>query len=163
MVRADKSGSPREKMDYYVALVEERLGSFFSESPMHKGLMEAMRYSLLAGGKRIRPAITLAFCEAAGGACEDALDVACAIEMLHTYSLIHDDLPAMDDDELRRGKPTSHVVYGEAVAILAGDALQAAAFDVLLNAGLPDEQVVAAGSIWILCIQEKIRRRMLCG
>ena len=140
-----KGGTPREKMDFYVALIEERLNSFFIEAPKHKGLLEAMRYSLLAGGKRIRPAITLAFCEAAGGECENALDLACAVEMLHTYSLIHDDLPAMDNDELRRGKPTSHVVYGEAVAILAGDALQASAFEVLLNAGLPDKQLAAAG------------------
>ena len=137
--------APREKMDFYVALIEERLNSFFKESPVHKGLLEAMRYSLLAGGKRIRPAMTLAFCEAAGGGCEAALNAACAVEMLHTYSLIHDDLPAMDNDDLRRGKPTSHVVYGEAAAILAGDALQAAAFDVLLNAGLPDDRISAAG------------------
>ena len=144
MLRAD-SRALREKMDFYVSRIEERLGSFFSGSPAHKGLTEAMRYSLLAGGKRIRPVMTLAFCEAAGGACEDALDMACAVEMLHTYSLIHDDLPSMDDDELRRGKPTSHVVYGEAVAILAGDALQASAFDALLNAGLSDKQLAAAG------------------
>ena len=140
-----KGGTPREKMDFYVALIEERLNSFFIEAPMHKGLLEAMRYSLLAGGKRIRPAITLAFCEAAGGGCKDALDMACAVEMLHTYSLIHDDLPAMDNDDLRRGKPTSHKVYGEDIAILAGDALQTAAFDVLLNVNLPDSRILAAG------------------
>ena len=106
------------------ALAEARLGTFFSGG----GLEEAMRYSLLAGGKRIRPILTMKFCEAAGGTMEDALDFGCGVEMLHTYSLIHDDLPCMDDDDLRRGRPTNHKVFGECVATLAGDALQAAAF-----------------------------------
>ena len=87
-----------------------------------------MHYSLTAGGKRIRPTLVLEFCRISGGDIEKALPVACAIEMLHTYSLIHDDLPCMDNDELRRGKPTNHVVYGECTATLAGDALQAEAF-----------------------------------
>jgi len=91
------------------------------------GLEEAMRYSLLAGGKRVRPVLTLATAKALGAAPEGFLPVACAIELVHTYSLIHDDLPAMDDDDLRRGQPTSHVKYGEDVAILAGDALFAEA------------------------------------
>jgi len=91
------------------------------------GLEEAMRYSLLAGGKRVRPVLTLATAKALGAPPERLLPIACAIEMVHTYSLIHDDLPAMDDDELRRGKPTSHVRYGEDVAILAGDGLFAEA------------------------------------
>jgi len=94
-------------------------------------LHEAMRYSMFAGGKRLRPALVLAASEAVGGAREDALHAACAVEMIHTYSLIHDDLPAMDDDDLRRGKPTCHKVYGEALAILAGDALLTYAFEVL--------------------------------
>ncbi len=92
-------------------------------------LHKAMRYSVFAGGKRLRPLLCLAACEAAGGALEAALLPAIALEALHTYTLIHDDLPAMDDDELRRGKPTSHVVFGEAIAILAGDALLALAFE----------------------------------
>lgn len=91
-------------------------------------LPEAQRYSLMAGGKRIRPVLTLAFCELFGGTAEDALPYACALEMIHTYSLIHDDLPCMDDDDLRRGRPTSHKVYGEAIALQAGDALLTDAF-----------------------------------
>jgi len=91
----------------------------------------AVRYSLFAGGKRIRPLLVLAAGEAVGGAREDLLPLACAVEMIHTYSLIHDDLPAMDDDDLRRGKPTSHKVFGEAIAILAGDALLTRAFHLL--------------------------------
>ncbi len=94
-------------------------------------LREAMAYSLLAGGKRLRPLLTLLACEAVGGIPEAALPAACALEMVHTYSLIHDDLPAMDDDDLRRGRPTNHKVYGEALAILAGDALLTLAFEVV--------------------------------
>ena len=105
------------------ALVEEKLQTLFTENVPDKTLAEAMRYSLLAGGKRIRPVLVLEFAKAAGGDMESALDAACAVEMLHTYSLIHDDLPCMDDDDLRRGKPTNHVVYGECTAVLAGDAL----------------------------------------
>ena len=94
-------------------------------------LHEAMRYSLLAGGKRLRPLLVMASCEAVGGMLEAAMGLACAIEMIHTYSLIHDDLPCMDDDDLRRGRPTNHKVYGEAIATLAGDALLTDAFKVL--------------------------------
>ena len=111
-------------------LTENRLRTFFSGG----GLEEAMRYSLLAGGKRIRPILTMKFCEAAGGTLEEALDFGCGVEMLHTYSLIHDDLPCMDNDDLRRGMPTNHKKFGECVAILAGDALQAAAFQTVLSA-----------------------------
>ena len=93
-------------------------------------LREAMSYSLLAGGKRLRPILALAACEAVGARPEEALDAACAVEFVHTYSLIHDDLPAMDDDDFRRGRPTSHKKFGEAIAILAGDALCAEAFRV---------------------------------
>jgi len=105
----------------------------------HRRLFEAMRYSLLAGGKRVRPVLVLAFCAACGGDPEAALPVAMAVEMLHTYSLIHDDLPCMDNDRLRRGKPTNHIVYGEFTATLAGDALQAEAFGTILRSGLPAE------------------------
>ncbi|MEE9391868.1 MAG: farnesyl diphosphate synthase [Planctomycetota bacterium] len=91
-------------------------------------IVEAMRYSLLAGGKRLRPAMALAVSSACGGERGDVMPAACALEMVHTYSLIHDDLPCMDDDDLRRGRPTNHVVYGEAMAVLAGDALSNAAF-----------------------------------
>lgn len=123
----------QECYDRYKDMVETRLLQYFTG----KGLEEVMRYSLLAGGKRLRPVLTLAFCEAAGGRPELALDFACAVEMLHTYSLIHDDLPCMDNDDLRRGKPTCHKVYGETAAVLAGDALQAAAFWTALQAPGP--------------------------
>lgn len=96
-------------------------------------LKEAMSYSLSAGGKRLRPILVLLSCEACGGKQEAALPAACAIEMVHTYSLIHDDLPAMDDDALRRGLPTSHIKFGEANAILAGDALLTRAFEIIAN------------------------------
>jgi geranylgeranyl diphosphate synthase type II len=112
--------------------VERYLGGMrFSEEPMTAGLDEAMRYSLLAGGKRLRPVLVLASCEAVGGKVDAAMGLACAVEMIHTYSLIHDDLPCMDDDDMRRGRPTNHKVYGEAIATLAGDALLTDAFKVL--------------------------------
>lgn len=98
-------------------------------------LRDAMRYSLMAGGKRLRPVLCCAAAEAVGGSAADAVEAACALEMIHTYSLIHDDLPAMDDDALRRGQPTCHVAFDEATAILAGDALLTLAFDTLLSAG----------------------------
>ena len=107
--------------------------------PIH----EAMRYSVFAGGKRLRPILALLAAEACSGSHEQALGAACAVEMIHTYSLIHDDLPAMDDDDLRRGKPTSHKVFGEAIAILAGDALLTMAFETIAR-GAPKKRVAAA-------------------
>ena len=118
-----------------LTFVERELDACFQAEGPHKELLDAMRYSLLAGGKRVRPVLALKFCEALCGEMEPALDYACAVEMLHTYSLIHDDLPCMDDDELRRGKPTCHVKYSEWLALLAGDALQAAAFERLALSG----------------------------
>ena len=111
--------------------------------PAIQGLFDAMEYSLTAGGKRLRPILVLEFCRIAGGEPETALPVAIAIEMLHTYSLIHDDLPAMDNDALRRGKPTNHIVFGECNAILAGDALQAEAFHQIAVSGLKDPVRIA--------------------
>ena len=99
-------------------------------------LLEAMRYSLEAGGKRLRPVMLLAACDMAGGDMETALPFACAMEMIHTYSLIHDDLPAMDNDDLRRGKPTNHKVFGEGMAVLAGDGLLNAAAELMARAAL---------------------------
>ena len=128
--------------DDYKRLVDKALEQQFlteEDFPLH-GLAEAMRYSLLAGGKRIRPILVLEFCRLSGGDIQSALPVACAIEMLHTYSLIHDDLPCMDNDDLRRGRPTNHVVYGECTATLAGDALQAEAFGAILRSDLPAER-----------------------
>ncbi len=113
------------------AVIEEALQSHLDRCEgAPSTLRDAMTYSLLAGGKRLRPILTLAACEAVGGAPDDAIDAACAVEFVHTYSLIHDDLPAMDDDDFRRGRPTSHKKFGEAIAILAGDALCAEAFRV---------------------------------
>ncbi len=106
-------------------------------------LIEAMKYSLFAGGKRIRPILCLAAAEAVGGIPEDALPAACALEMIHTYSLIHDDLPAMDDDDLRRGKPTCHKAYDEATAILAGDALLTLAFEVVSSVRISNDKQAA--------------------
>lgn len=103
--------------------------------PQHPSrLTEAIRYSLFGGGKRLRPVLVLAATEAVGGAWQRALPFACAIEMIHTYSLIHDDLPAMDDDPVRRGRPTNHIVFGDALAVLAGDALLTEAFRVMADA-----------------------------
>ena len=126
------------------AMIEEALAGVFRGEERYADLQEAMEYSLLAGGKRIRPVLTLETCRLCGGEPELALPFACAVEMIHTYSLIHDDLPAMDDDALRRGRPTNHVVYGEATAILAGDGLLTAAFEQLTRADLPAGRVVEA-------------------
>ena len=125
----------------YRQAIEEYLDDLFTEKPHWADLYESMRYSLLSGGKRIRPVLTLEFARLAGMDWRLALPVACALELVHTYSLIHDDLPCMDDDDLRRGKPTNHKVYGETLAILAGDALQPEAFRLILSApGLTAEQ-----------------------
>ena len=127
-------------MDGYRQLIETRLKEFFAlpeKDPLY-GFAEAARYSLLAGGKRIRAILVLEFCRICGEDPINSLDVACAIEMLHAYSLIHDDLPCMDNDDLRRGKPTNHVVFGECTATLAGDVLQAEAFGTILRSSLPD-------------------------
>ena len=135
-------------LEEYKALAEEYLQHVISvPDDEGAGLAESMKYSLLAGGKRIRPILALAFCEALGGDVAASLPAACALELIHTYSLIHDDLPCMDDDILRRGKPTNHVVYGECVATLAGDALQSLAFETLLSADLPPERLVRCTQI----------------
>ena len=119
--------------------IEKSLALCFTDTAApYKTLLESMSYSLKAGGKRLRPILTLAFCRLCGGDADKALPAACGVEMLHTYSLIHDDLPCMDNDDLRRGKPTNHKVFGECTATLAGDALQAAAFESVLSADLPD-------------------------
>jgi geranylgeranyl diphosphate synthase type II len=117
----------REQVERYLD------GLRFSFEPPTDGLERAMRYSLLIGGKRVRPVLALATAEAIGWQTESVLPLAAAIELIHTYSLIHDDLPAMDDDDLRRGQPTCHVAFGEDVAILAGDGLYAEAFGLLLT------------------------------
>lgn len=120
-------------LDRWAKRVEEELDRLVPESSEPPEIFEIMRYSLFAGGKRLRPVLCMAGCEAVGGNPEFILPAACALECIHSYSLIHDDLPAMDDDDLRRGMPTSHKVYGEAAAILAGDGLQALAFELMAN------------------------------
>ena len=116
------------------ALVDEALKGFLPESEGHSvDVVKAMQYSLFAGGKRLRPILCIAGAEAVGGGAQSVLPVACALEMIHTYSLIHDDLPVMDNDDLRRGKPTNHRVFGEAVALLAGDGLLTKAFHVMTH------------------------------
>ena len=116
----------------YKKLIEEHLTDFLPKVDDNSiSVYDAMEYSLLAGGKRLRPVLLLAACDFSGGDIMSALPYACAIEYIHTYSLIHDDLPAMDDDDLRRGKPTNHKVFGEATAILAGDGLLSSAFEAM--------------------------------
>ena len=133
----------REQVEAYLATLR------FAHEPAAAGLEEAMRYSLLAGGKRIRPVLALATAKALQTDPESILPLAAALELIHTYSLIHDDLPAMDDDELRRGRPTCHVKYGEDVAILAGDGLYAEAFRLVLNEqpGEPRNLLRAVGEL----------------
>jgi len=122
----------------YLARQQRRVDMFLDQCvpapAVGDPLVQAMRYSLFSGGKRLRPILAIAAAEAVGGALRTVLPFACALELIHTYSLIHDDLPAMDDDALRRGKPTSHVVFGEGIAILAGDALLTEAFRVMAEA-----------------------------
>ena len=131
-------------------LVDEALGRYLPAANDHpKAIHEAVRYSVFAGGKRLRPILILAAAEAAGGEIDQALQAAAAIELIHTYSLIHDDLPAMDDDDFRRGRPTCHKVYGDAMAILAGDALLTEAF-ILLSREPASGQVDAAARLNVI-------------
>ena len=126
----------KEKIGY----IEEILNEYMpKEEGYQQTIMEAMNYSLKAGGKRLRPILTLESCKAVGGKEEDAIPFAVAIEMIHTYSLIHDDLPALDNDDLRRGKPTNHMVFGDAMATLAGDALLNYAFEIMLSSSIDKE------------------------
>lgn len=128
--------SLKEKSNYIESLLDEYKPK---EDGYQTTIMEAMNYSLKAGGKRLRPILTLEACKIVGGNEEDAIPFAVAIEMIHTYSLIHDDLPALDNDDLRRGKPTNHKVFGEAMAVLAGDALLNYAFEVMLSNSINKE------------------------
>ncbi len=138
-------------VDEYVKLIDLALKSYLNTAPSGSGeekMLEAMRYSVENGGKRIRPMLVLEFCRMCGGDVETAVPFACAIEFIHTYSLIHDDLPCMDDDDMRRGKPSSHIKFGEANALLAGDSLLTFAFKVASEAkGVSPEAVVKAISL----------------
>jgi len=132
----------------YSSLIENRINELFPEVESgYSAVSDAARYSLLLGGKRIRPAITLLFCELCGGKTEDALDFAVALEMIHTYSLIHDDLPCMDDDDMRRGNPSCHKKFGEDIALLAGDTLLTQAFYVASVAWVSPEIKVKAAKV----------------
>jgi geranylgeranyl diphosphate synthase type II len=142
------------------ATVDRALDRFLPRATVKPATIhKAMRYSLFAGGKRLRPILVLATAETCGGVVGDALPAACAVECIHTYSLIHDDLPCMDDDDLRRGRPTAHKVFGEGVAVLSGDALNTIAFEMLAHAKatgryptatLIRELAVASGSRWLV-------------
>lgn len=135
-------------LETYRKAVEEALERALpapAENDPAAKVAEAMRYSLLCGGKRVRPAFVLAFCELCGGDWHRALPFACAVEMVHTYSLIHDDLPCMDDDDMRRGRPSCHKVYGEAMALLAGDGLLTKAFECALS--FPEPELAAQGGL----------------
>ena len=137
----------KEKYDQYRREVERALDeSIAADDPDYAGLIEAMRYSLLSGGKRIRAILVLEFCRLFSGEYADAMPFACAIEMIHAYSLIHDDLPCMDNDDFRRGKPSCHKQFGEANALLAGDSLLTYAFEYPLSveSALPAERRLAA-------------------
>lgn len=139
----------KEQLSADTACIETRLKDIFSGEPPRGDIYPAMEYSLLAGGKRLRPVLTLECCRLCGGDVERALPLGCAVELVHTYSLIHDDLPSMDNDDLRRGKPTNHKVFGEATAILAGDGLLTAAFGVIAAAQeLTEQQRLEA--VWAL-------------
>ena len=146
----------KEQNAEYLAFVENYLNEecFRDETQPQKVLFDAMRYSLLAGGKRLRPIFVFDFCRMCGGNWKQAAAFAAAVEMIHTYSLIHDDLPCMDDDDFRRGRPTNHKVYGEATAVLAGDVLLTAAFSYLAKAPYSAETRIRAVEILAECAGE---------
>lgn len=132
-----------DKIEYYSQIVNEKMEEYIKNDEIPLKLQEAMAYSVFAGGKRLRPALLLASCELFGGNIEKALPFACAIEFIHTYSLIHDDLPALDNDDYRRGRLTSHKVFGEDLAILAGDALLSYAFEIMADASVDKDTILA--------------------
>lgn len=135
----------QKRYEAYVSLIEPALTKAL-EGRLAP-LQQSMAYSLLAGGKRLRPVLTLACCDLLGGSVEEAVPFAAAVEMIHAYSLIHDDLPCMDDDDLRRGKPTNHKVFGEAVAVLSGDGLQSLAYETMLSQGYNENAWKAARAV----------------
>lgn len=135
-------------IDEYISMINTRLSELIPECNFNEDVVhQAMNYSLSIGGKRIRPVLTLEFCRVCHGDINKALDIACAIEMIHTYSLIHDDLPCMDDDDIRRGKPSCHIAFGEEYALLAGDALLTRAFGVVADSVFAQENPAAAVKI----------------
>ena len=144
----------------YRTLIDNALEQYFPTlNKKTETIADAMRYSLMAPGKRIRPMLVLEFCNICGGERSAALPFACAVEMVHTYSLIHDDLPCMDDDDYRRGRPSNHVKYGEAVALLAGDALLTLAFDIMLS----KENIEKVGADKAACAAGVLARAIGCS
>ena len=138
----------KKSMNEYLKIVNEAIiESLPSGDDGQREVVRAMKYSLANGGKRLRPILVLEFCKMCGGDYREAIPLACAIEYVHTYSLIHDDLPCMDDDDMRRGEPSCHVVFGQATALLAGDALLTHAFDLISNSDLSDDKKVKAVSL----------------
>ncbi len=134
-----------ERLNEYVALINSRLTELIPECDFGEDVVHnAMKYSLSIGGKRIRPVLTLECCRICGGNTADAVDFACALEMVHTYSLIHDDLPCMDNDDMRRGQPSCHIKYGEDYALLAGDGLLTRAFGVIANSSVAKKNPIVA-------------------
>ena len=149
-----------QTMETYRELVETRLNEHMENARIPRQLSTAMAYSLCGGGKRLRPVLTLAAGDLFHGSREAALPLACALEMIHTYSLIHDDLPCMDNDDFRRGKPSSHKEFGEATALLAGDALLSYAFELLSDAALVWQPQVSS---YLVAIQEVARAAGVTG
>ncbi|MDO4743367.1 MAG: polyprenyl synthetase family protein [bacterium] len=140
--------SVEKMLAQYGRLIDERFETVFSNTDNQYGrILDAMKYSLLSGGKRLRPALLLEFCKICGGDLDTAVDFACAVEMIHTYSLIHDDLPCMDNDDTRRGKPSCHIAFGEDLALLAGDGLLTLAFELASKCRFPARSVLKAISV----------------
>lgn len=144
-----KMNDYKERYNSYLEMINKRLDELLIKSSYNDDIVcDAMRYSVENGGKRIRPVLVLECCRITGGDIEKALDFACALEFIHTYSLIHDDLPCMDDDDMRRGKPSCHKQFGEEYALLAGDALLTYAFEVIANSGFEGDKKAKA----VLCL-----------
>lgn len=144
-----KMNDYKERYNFYLEMINKRLDELLIKSSYNDDIVcDAMRYSVGNGGKRIRPVLVLECCRITGGDIEKALDFACALEFIHTYSLIHDDLPCMDDDDMRRGKPSCHKQFGEEYALLAGDALLTYAFEVIANSGFEADKNAKA----VLCL-----------
>jgi geranylgeranyl diphosphate synthase type II len=138
----------KKTMNEYLNIINEAIITNLPENDeVQRDVVRAMRYSLINGGKRLRPILVLEFCKMCGGDYRDAIPLACAIEYIHTYSLIHDDLPCMDDDDMRRGNPSCHIVFGQATALLAGDALLTHAFELIADSDLSDDKKVKAVSL----------------
>ena len=151
------------KMEYYISLVNSELDLIYSrlteKMAEEKIIAEAMNYSISAGGKRIRPVLVLEFCSMCGGNAEDAVSAACAIEMIHTFSLIHDDLPCMDDDDFRRGRLSCHKAYNEGLALLAGDALENMAYKIIAD----DDRINDSIKVKLIKVLTKATEDMING